>query len=133
MGIYSFEKRFVPFIKARTKQHTIRDIRKYPDKPGNVLHLYQALRTKQTKLIMRVTCVKIEEIIIESLTKGTLPDPRDVRVSINGIQLNESEREHLARCDGFENFKDMIFFWVRPKGRKKKSRLPFRGHIIHWK
>jgi hypothetical protein len=129
VGIYSFEKRFVPFILAGTKKHTIRDLRKYPDKAGNTLHLYQGLRTEKAKLIKRVKCVKIEEISIEQ--SGTLWPQYTVR--IDGNMLDKSECEALARRDGFENFRDMISFWVHPKGKRKKSRLPFRGQIIHWR
>ena len=129
MGLYNFMPRFVPFIKAGTKKHTIRSMRRYPDKVGNTLHLYSGLRTKRAKLIKRAECVKIERIFIEIL--GPMPvliHERDIAVSIDGVQLSESEKERLARADGFESFRDMTFFWTTPK-----NRLPFRGQIIHWK
>jgi len=65
-------------------------------------------------------CVKIEEIEINSRTG----DPAHCRIAINGQFLDRSEKEQLARRDGFENFAEMLSFW--------DGRLPFRGHIIHW-
>lgn len=131
MGLYDFKPRFVPPIKAGTKKHTIRSIRKYPDKVGNTIHCYCGLRRKGKKplLIGRFECVNVENIFIEIL--GPIPAlirERDIAVSINGVPLSESEKEQLARADGFESFRDMTFFWTTPK-----NRLPFRGQIIHWK
>lgn len=124
MGLYNFQARFVPFIKAGTKKHTIRAKRARPDKPGNTLHLYQGLRTKKTKLILRAPCVKVEEITI--VKSGDLWPQYTVR--IDGMMLDRSECEALARRDGFSNFQEMMKFWTEPS-----NRLPFEGHIIHWK
>lgn len=41
------------------------------------------------------------------------------------VELSESEREALAIRDGFKNIDDMAEFWA--------GRMPFSGHIIHWK
>jgi hypothetical protein len=115
MGLYNFQRRFVPFILSGAKTHTIRAYRKHPDKPGNMLHLYTGLRTKQAQLLMRRPCVKVEDISIS--------DSGDI--FIDGNQLDDGEREGLARRDGFESFTDMAAFW--------KGRTPFHGHVIHWK
>ncbi len=114
MGLYNFQSRFVPKILAGEKTHTIRAVRANPDKPGNVLHLYTGLRHKGARLLMRVLCVKVEEIEISPLY-----------VKIDGVVLGDSEEEALARRDGFANFADMMAFW--------EERLPFRGHVLHWK
>lgn len=50
MGLYNFQKRFVPFILSGAKTHTIRALRAHPDKPGDTLHLYTGLRQKGAKL-----------------------------------------------------------------------------------
>lgn len=129
MGLYNFKDRFVPFIKAGTKKHTIRSIRQYPDKPGKMLHLYSGLRTKKAKLIMRVRCTKVDQISIEILPPfPAIIETHHIAVSINGVDLSATEKELLARADGFSSFREMVFFWTEPK-----NRLPFRGHIIHWK
>lgn len=119
MAAYSFKQQFVPFILDGRKTHTIRALRKngWVEKPGNTLHLYTGLRTKNTKLLMRVPCVKVEEIVIT--------DTPLRRVAIEGHLLDTDEEEALAKRDGFADFADMMTFW--------EGRLPFKGHIIHWK
>lgn len=119
MGLYNFQPRFAPMILSGRKTHTIRALRANPDKPGNTLHLYTGLRHKGACLLMRVLCVKVEEVHIR-LVNGW-----DASIAVNMIDLDDSEREALARRDGFRDFAEMMQFW--------KERLPFRGHIIHWR
>lgn len=120
MGLYNFQERFVPFILSGAKTHTIRATRKYPDKLGNTLHLYTGLRVKgKTRLLMRAPCVKVETILIRSL------EPSMFDVFIDGNELNLDELERLAKRDGFSGWADMAAFW--------KGRLPFTGHVIHWR
>lgn len=117
MGLYNFQKRFVPMIESGRKKHTIRARRKHRDKPGDICHLYTGLRTKAARLIKRSPCVKVEEIEI-------VGDEANPTVIIEGDELNRDERERLAYCDGFDSFKDMAEFW--------KGRIPFLGDITHW-
>ena len=118
MGLYNFQKRFVPFVLSGEKTHTIRARRRYPDQPGDICHLYTGLRVKgKTRLLMRAPCVKVEEIEIT----GAESNPT---VIVDGHKLSRDERERLACCDGFMNFEEMAAFW--------KGRLPFLGDIIHW-
>jgi hypothetical protein len=121
LGLYNFQRRFVPKILSGAKTHTIRAIRAHPDKAGNTLHLYVGLRHKSVQLLMRVLCVKVEEIEIDACGHECNCDPMIV---IDGVELSESEREGLAVRDGFDSFDEMLEFWA--------GRLPFRGHIIHW-
>ncbi len=120
MGLYNFQSRFVPKVLSGEKTHTIRATRANPDKPGNTLHLYTGLRTKKAKLLMRVPCMKVEEILIDC-TPGGEP----TNIAIDGVWLSRSEREALAIRDGFSSFFEMMEFW--------RGRLPFRGHVIHWR
>lgn len=127
MGLYNFQKRFAPFILRGDKQHTIRATRKNPDVPGNIAHCYTGLRTKQTKLLGRWPVTRVEEIRIVpgcdcNDPKCNLSAPC---VSVAGEWLTMDEREKLARLDGFKDFAEMTEFW--------KGRLPFVGHITHWK
>lgn len=132
MGLYNFQARFVPFIKARSKKHTIRAKRKHPAKPGETLYLYTGLRTKKARrIIPPVECVKVEEIEIVELVIDRDDDDEQAEhiesalVRIDGTELSEDECEQLARRDGFSDFAEMRKFW--------NGRLPFEGHIIHWK
>jgi hypothetical protein len=122
MGLYNFEERFVPKILSGEKQHTIRGVRKHADRPGKTMHLYTGLRHKGAKLLMRVRCDKVEQIEIKN---GAFFDTNHASVVIDGIELDQSEREALARRDGFDDFEQMMQFW--------DGRLPFVGHIIHWR
>lgn len=119
MGVYDFKDRFVPFILDGSKTHTIRGERAdgYRDEPGDIMHLYNKLRTKKRNLVMRAPCVRVEPIII---TPGAM-------VRISGEWLEDDEREALARRDGFPDFAEMIAFWREPK-----NRLPFKGWVFHW-
>lgn len=122
MGLYNFQPQFVPLILSGSKNHTIRAKRANPDKAGNTLHLYTGLRHKGAKLLMRVPCVKVEEITIDACGHECNCDGT---IEIDGVELSESEREALAKRDGFEDFNSMLDFWA--------GRLPFKGHVIHWK
>lgn len=119
MGIYNFQQRFVSMIMAGRKTHTIRGHRVHPDKPGNTLHLYTGLRRPGAALLVRVSCIAVEEIEI-TITPG---NGRVVR--INGVALDRTESDALAKRDGFKDFSDMMAFW--------DGRLPFKGQIVHWK
>jgi hypothetical protein len=126
MGLYNFQQRFVPKILAGEKTHTIRAVRANPDKPGDTMHLYTGLRRKGAILLMRVPCVKVEEIAISLAPENFLDDDAEcIFVSIDGAVLHRSECEALARRDGFASFDEMMKFW--------DGRIPFRGHIIHWR
>lgn len=125
MGLYNFKAQFVPFILSGSKTHTIRARRAHPDKPGNMVHLYTGLRTRKTRLLLRSKCVKVEDVMIRKTRTFSL-DPKDIyEIAIDGVGLEDSEKEQLARCDGFMDFSAMMAFWT--------GRLPFVGHIIHWR
>lgn len=141
MPALSFQPRFVPFILRGDKTHTIRDFRKRPFKAGDRLYLYTGLRTKKAEKLFEAECVKVETIAIigrEIAQNDMFPHlydvwldtfkPMRVEVSIDGQQLDKTEKEALARRDGFSNFHEMLKFWITPK-----NRLPFHGQIIHWR
>ena len=134
MGLYDFKPQFVPFIKSGEKTHTIRSVRKHPSKPGDTLYLYCGLRRKGAKKIMEAECVKVEDIEIVELIIDRDDDNDEAEhiesalVRIDDVELTEDECEQLARRDGFSSFAEMVLFWTKPQ-----KRLPFVGHIIHWR
>lgn len=115
MGLYGFKTQFVAPIMAGEKTHTIRATRANPDKPGNTLHLYTGLRHKGARLLMRPKCSRVETISINEW--GV--------IVVDNITLVHDEMEQLARRDGFADYAEMMKFW--------EGRLPFKGHIIHWR
>ncbi len=135
MGLYNFQERFVGAIQAGTKTHTIRAPRNMKeDVPGKTMHLWLGLRQPGAKRIARFECVKVEHIEIVTMASNW------VSVRIDEMELSPDEKELLAWRDGFRNsepaagasigsfrsaFDQMMEFW--------KGRLPFRGHIFHWK
>jgi hypothetical protein len=118
MGLYNFKKQFVSKIQIGEKRHTIRAKRARSPKVGETLYLYTGLRQKGAELLMRVPCTKVQDITIAESLGGAA-------ILIDGEPLDRSEKEQLARSDGFENFDEMMRFW--------NGRLPFSGDIIHWR
>lgn len=114
MGLYNFAPQFVGRIEAGAKRHTIRAPRRHPDRPGNTLYLYTGLRHPGARLLARVQCTAVDEIVIDL----------DGEIAINGRPLSDAEAETLARLDGFDSLSAMLAFW--------QGRLPFQGHIIYW-
>ena len=123
MGLYGFQNQFVPLVLNGSKIQTIRAQRKRLDKPGDTMHLYRGLRTKDPALLLRAPCTNVEPILID--TAG---------VQVNGVLLDSYERDLLAWRDGFRSksgrrlgsFSLMMEFW------RKHHDLPFAGHIYHW-
>lgn len=129
MGLYGFKKRFVPFVLEGSKTHTIRAHRTHQDKPGDICHLYYALRTKQATLLGRFPCTKVEEIKVCLSDSRPLPFSTPL-ITVDGEILSLDECIALAWRDGFRDgpreqaFDRMMAFW--------EGRLPFSGQIIHW-
>lgn len=115
MALYNFQKRFVEKILAGEKAHTIRAKRKRRTKPGETLHLYTGLRQKGARLLMRPTCTRVEDILIDI----------DESIFIDGARLSFDECNQLAKRDGFRDYLEMMKFW--------DGRRPFEGDVIHWK
>lgn len=124
MGAYNFETRFVPDILADRKRHTIRARRKYPDKPGSTCHLFTGPRFAP-RLLKRRRCVRVQNIEIYERGDGSLG------VLIDGIELRRSEKELLARSDGFPDFDAMSHYWLETN-RQNGGPLVFEGDLIHW-
>lgn len=119
--VYSFKARFVPLIQSGKKLTTIRAPRKDGKlpKPGEVLHLFTGMRTKQ--------CQKIAEVICKRVLPIRIWRERGVNgVTLNGVTLSGAGRNQVAWRDGFENWEEMISFF------STVHTLPFTGHLIEW-
>lgn len=146
----------------RAKTHTIRAPRKggREDKPGNKMHLYTGLRQKGAYRIEArakdapPVCVCVESVVIwggphwphrghrddegfhgEVWVGPFLDNVLDDEAAQGAVvaaphcyglqRLDVNEVEALARRDGFADFAEMMTFW--------SGRLPFYGHIFHWR
>lgn len=152
MALFNFQERFVEFIRNGSKTHTIRSIRKYPQKVGELMHLYCGLRTKHTQRIIEApACKAVKTIFIlpdqsvfivdEIMTAPEAQHPLDnelERLIFNekSLCLNILQKNELAWNDGFRpdnaksnegSFELMIRWW------SATHQLPFAGHINYWK
>jgi hypothetical protein len=138
MVAYSFQRRFVaPICKGLgrpvppgfhvgatvPKLHTIRGDRKRHARPGEMLQLYYAQRTKHCLSIGVARCTEVKPIEIMVVPSGLAG-----YVEIDGRKLaRRAELDEFARSDGFADFSDMLEFW-----RGTHGCALFRGVIIHW-
>lgn len=122
MPAYNFKPQFRNKILAGEKRHTIRAKRARPPQVGDACHLFCGMRTKQCELLGRFPCVKVEDILIARFAG-------DFEIKIDGVPLDASEKEALARRDGFASLAEMAEFWERAHPRT----VFFRGDVIHWR
>ncbi len=113
MPALSFKKRFIEFVEAWLKTHTLRNKRKRPIKPGDNLILCTGMRTKFYKEIMRVICTFVHPA---SVTEDN--------VFINHKIVKD--KDAFAKSDGFRDFDDMKSFF------KDTHELPWCGELISW-
>jgi hypothetical protein len=64
---------------------------------------------------MEVQCTRVQDITI---TENWF-------IFVDGVELDADEYEPFAQSDGFGSFHEMMGFW--------EGRLPFAGHIVHWR
>lgn len=124
MVAYSFQKQFVRPILEGTKRQTIRDERKRHARPGEELQLYTGMRTRDCKLIAKVSCIRVGTITLD------LDAGRAVILDNDGMAtMHAHDRiEHFARADGFESFEAMRAFWAK----HHPGVTSFQGVIITW-
>ena len=126
MPALNFMRMFVEPIRLRLKNHTIRADRAVPIKPGDKLYLYCGMRRKGAFRILLepVICSRVQRIEMYT-TLGILSQNPYFNIDVDGETLSVSEKDRLAKADGFDSIEGMAAFW--------KRRLPFKGQIIHWR
>ncbi len=128
--LLGFKRRFAEFVEEGSKTHTIRAIRKIEPRVGEICHCYVDPRQKTMRLLGRWPCVKVERIVI---------DYREYRVSaplvveIDSARLTDEEADLLFLRDGFRDQTGETYQHMQQAADFWKTRLPFEGHIIHWK
>lgn len=143
MPAYSFKQQFIGPIEAGIKKQTIRSIRKYNAKPGQMLYLFYAMRTKYCLKIKDVVCKDVKPIRITK--RGN--------VYVDGKKLTVLQRDLLAYHDGF--LADQPYYYSGREILNMKEgevivpasfgafesmfeffqgthSLPFTGNIIYW-
>jgi hypothetical protein len=151
MGLYNFQERFVPFIKDGSKPHTIRAIRKYPQKVGALMHLFFGLRTKySTRIIPALPCKSVKTIIfyddgdvfihpeilnIEQATQFV--EITNLHIARRTLHLlDDTDKDELAWRDGFrvdDKGTRKGCFYLMLRWWRQTHELPFAGHIQYWK
>src|ERR1035437_2657281 len=128
--LLGFKRQFAPYVEDGSKTHSIRGIRRTAPKVGETCHCYVDPRQKTMRLLGRWPIVKVDEIYINSRVLSEEATYIDIR--INGIPLSWDEKNQLAWADGFRPelgrqyaLAEMMRFW--------NGRMPFVGHIIHWR
>lgn len=147
MVAYSFKTLFLEPIATGQKTHTIRLPRKNPHpsraavgghaKPGELIQVYNAMRTKHCKLIGTAPCAKVHRITIELIHSWVdlyeVPGKKPRR--LNCWDGSDKELDPFARSDGFENWKDMRDYWAASfpeKVHRTGDIWLFDGFLIGW-
>jgi hypothetical protein len=118
MAAYNFQKQFVPLIESGGKQSTIRQRRKngYLPREGDVLRLYQGMRTKACKLIREVAVARISPIVVNARLGCA-------DVILNGVRLNDGEIYEMAAADGFKSIRAFAEFFEEKYGPELNAYL----------
>jgi hypothetical protein len=141
MPILNFKPQFVDAIRSGRKRHTIRATRKVPIKVGDKLYLYCGLRHKGAFRILpdAVNCTKTFGIQIRIVFITSACQLKEEIVVLDGQKLDKFELETLATADGFSDWNQMRWFWIKTHGKAKRamgsrySIVNFTGQIIHWR
>lgn len=121
MVSFSFEVGMAPMIQEGRKDRTIRRTRRC--EPGDRMHLFTGLRTKQCKLLAVKKCVAVESVIIDprGLIVGTAPAL---------MLLDKPDSDVFAFKDGFLNYHAMRE-WFLNKYRQQNLAV-FHGFVHRW-
>lgn len=119
LGYYEYINGMIP----RPKRQTIRAIGKRRHaRPGEILQLYTAMRTKQCEKIGDARCVSVDPIRIK------IPlDDAWLWVQVANDPAGPAT-DAFAQTDGFESVEDMWLFWRK---EHPDARL-FKGVLIQW-
>jgi len=133
MVAYSFKQRFVQPIRVglssvslsfdcAPKRQTIRLPRRRHARPGEILQLYYAQRTKHCQKIGEARCIEVVPIRI-----NVSPTPYGLDIRVGKHWLSDLERIDFAQADGFNDCGDMYDFW-----RQEHGVGYFNGDLIKW-
>ena len=123
MAAYNFQKQFVPLIESGAKRSTIRARRKngYLPRQGDVLRLYNGMRTKACRLLREVAVTEVVPITIHTNAYLGCAD-----VILNGTRLTGGEVGELACADGFKSIREFADFFEQKYGTE------LQAYVIRW-
>jgi hypothetical protein len=130
MVAYSFKKRFGPPILAGIKAQTIRADRKRHARPGELVHLFTGMRTRQCRRLGETPCLSVEPIRIELPRARRVPEVLifDAGGALAQHYLTARALQNFARADCFADFDELHAFW-----RAEHPGVDtFRGVLIRW-
>lgn len=119
MVAYNFQPRFIPAIRSGLKRHTIRAERggrSRHARPGELVQLYQGLRTRKARLIAEPLC--------EAVWPVRLDLGGAVEIGIDPCL----DLDAFAVADGFKDWADLCEFWRR----QHPGVAVFEGVMIRW-
>lgn len=121
---FNFQPEFIRDIKSGKKHGTIRRTRRC--EPGDKMHLYTGMRTKDCKLIAVKKCVSVQRIIIEP--RGLTFEKPELDGKFAGlIYLDGASSNAHAVADGFTSYMKMYEWFL---GRYKTD--VFHGFLHRW-
>ncbi|TBB53419.1 ASCH domain-containing protein [Rhizobium ruizarguesonis] len=142
MVAYSFKAYFAPQIEDMTKSQTVRADRARHAQLGEMVQLYQGMRTRHCR-----------RIVADQICTANLPvqiklsdllDELIASIVVNGIQLHREEVEEFAWKDGFHPDRlQLMHDGGRPKSARHNMGIfwqrhhpgvaDFSGRLIQWK
>ena len=122
MAAYNFQRQFVPLILAGRKCSTIRKRRAngYLPRVGDLLRLYNGMRTKGCKLIAEVAVTEVRPISITARNGCA-------EVILNMNRLTDAQTFALAISDGFKSVREFAEFFESKYGGE------LQGYLIEWR
>ena len=134
--LIGFNKRFTTPIQIGTKVFTMRKRRKVRPKVGERMYMYEALRTKHTKLISnqeKLISIQNARILIEFIGYDFYDgELYGIRIFIDRRPLTSEEIYQFVRFDGFTDLRDFCRYWLTDSKGKKKKRTGSLKELYHW-
>jgi hypothetical protein len=133
MVAYSFNKRFAePIVCGHpttgiVKRQTIRAPRKRHARPGELLQLYQGMRTKDCRRIIAYqVCTAVRPVRL-CIARGY------VQMVDTGEAFGTAAfLDNFASADGFLHWDDMQAFWKAAHEQAADPEMAFEGVMISW-
>jgi hypothetical protein len=125
--ILGFKDTFVQAVVAGTKPHTIRSGQRW--KVGTPIQFYQNVRQRNmTKIRPDGVVMVVQQIRIARAPERFLGPAKQPTIQVDGRELTPLECQELSRRDGFEDFAELLKFFIQTHGLHK----PFEGQLVGW-